>query len=759
MFASAHNGAGLALNIAREETNYMRPNSMDDFARITRGTRDAQKPEATLSGLTPTSATFTHADGAAPATTVGSLGTERYDLIPVALTAGTTYSFAYRPTETGGIEDPFLGLVNPAGTQFLAQDDDGGLGRSSMITFTPTASGTYLLYTTSWYHIDPSAPGYPNYRDAGGYTVDMWTADPATDAPSTRAGALTIDVGTTYGHLDAAGDQDMYRVELDPGLFYTFTYAGGIASSAEYPGELPGESIGVLRLYDAEGNELSAAVNYETGLGFLSPEGGTYYLRVEGYEPDMTGGYTLDVKAQDPTDFDPLESLNWDEADNIPTTMVNGVPTAYVYFASAREGGFGETEDDGVTPITTYGWEQFQIQGVMRALQEYTPITGINYVRTTDINQATFRLVTTINDDYGARFNPRDPSAGDLQGVGVFNLASGGFTRPETLEPGGYSYAVVLHEFGHAHGVAHPHDEGGGSEILLGVTGPTGSLGIYDLNQGVYTVMSYNDGWQTNPDGPLEFTRQTWGSGWSGTLGAFDIAVLQARYGVHAHNTGDNVYALTGPQKDAYYQTIWDTGGNDTIAYDGGRDAHIDLLAATLDYTPTGGGVVSFVDGTYGGYTIANGVVIENARGGNGSDALMGNSVANRLDGQNGDDGLLGREGDDLLIGGNGKDTLNGGTGNDSLDGGTGRDVLNGGAGDDTLNGGLHDDLFVFEDAGTDTIVGYQKGEQFDLSALNVTWADVTIESGRIGVDLEGDQDLTIIVNTSGITQGNFIFA
>jgi Ca2+-binding RTX toxin-like protein len=294
---------------------------------------------------------------------------------------------------------------------------------------------------------------------------------------------------------------------------------------------------------------------------------------------------------------------------------------------------------------------------------------------------------------------------------------------------------------------------------MLGVTGATGSLGIYDLNQGVYTVMSYNDGWQTHPDGTLEFSRQTLDSGWSATLGAFDIAVLQARYGVHAHNTGDDTYLITSQQKNAAYQTIWDSDGVDTIAYSGGQDAHIDLLAATLDYTPTGGGVVSFVEGTFGGYTIANGVVIENATGGSGDDTLLGNSAANTLTGNNGQDSLLGREGNDILLAGNGKDDLRGGEGNDSLNGGAGKDTLDGGAGDDTLAGGADQDTFVFADGGVDTIIGYQKGEKFDLSALGVSWSDVTLHKNDISVDLDGDEDLVIVVGTSGISQGDFIFA
>jgi serralysin len=735
----------------------MRPVMMEDFRPSERETETSSPLQSNLSGFTPTSVGLTTADGQTPARIVNSFTTETLDVFRLALQAGVTYSFAQRPTATGGIEDPYLLLADLTG-KVLAGDDDGGFGRSSLLTFTPATTGDYLVAPSSWFHLDPTAPGYPDYRDAGGYTLDIWRSSAATDAPATLAGALTLNLGTTYGHLDVAGDRDMYKIELTAGQFYTFTYAGGIAGGGEYPDYLPGESIGILRLYDANGVQISAAVNYETGLGFLPEANGTYYLRIEGYEAAMTGGYTLDVRAVNPLDYDPLESLNWDDAANIPVTIVNGRPVAYVYFASAAEGGFGETEADGETPITTYGWENFQIEGVMRALQEYTPITGITYLRTTNIDQATFRLVTTVNEEYGAKFYPQEEAYGDLQGLGIFNLISGGFTEPDSLQPGGFSYAVILHEFGHAHGVAHPHDEGGGSEIMLGVSDST-SLGIYDLNQGVYTVMSYNDGFQTHPDGTLAFSRKTWGSGWSGTLGAFDIAVLQARYGVHAHNTGNTVYEIEPLQQKAFYQTIWDTGGTDSIVYNGGRDAHIDLLAATLDYTPTGGGVVSFVEGTFGGFTIANGVVIENAKGGNGDDAIMGNSAANTLNGDNGHDSLIGREGNDSLVGGTGKDDLQGGAGDDTLSGGTGSDTLDGGAGNDRLIGGAGEDVFVFTDAGVDTIVDYQRGEKIDVSELDVTWANVTLSKTTITIDLVGADDLAIHVgSTAGIRESDFLF-
>jgi Ca2+-binding RTX toxin-like protein len=707
----------------------------------------------------------------------GTLGTEEGDAYSINLVQGQTYTFALRGTPTGGLEDPYLFLLNSTGTVALAQDDDGGLGRSALITYTAPTTGTYLLYASSWYHLDPSAPGYPT-ADTGNYTIDVWTLEAGHDAGSTRATSTAISVGTTYGYIDTVGDSDVYKIELTAGKVYTFTYNGGVGGESDFNGAV-GESIGVLRLLNADGTTaVDYTVNYETGLTFYAEQGGTYYLQAQAYSnfanvPAMTGGYTLDVKEQSLSELDPLESLNWDTAANVPFVNVNGVKTAYVYFGAAGEN-FGEKGDDGVTPMVTFGWKPHQQAAVMDALKQFEHILGVKYVVTTDASQATFRLLTSNSTQYGAYFYPQDPDYGTQKGIGVFNLLSGGFgTRPESLVQGGFSYAVILHEFGHAHGIAHPHDEGGGSEVLVGVTDATGSFGVFNLNQGVYTVMSYNDAWHFHPDGPTsEHPDGSVGAvidhGWSGTLSAFDIALLQKRYGVTERAKGDDTYVLNDNYKTAYYQTIWDSGGTDAIVYGGALNAQIDLTAATLDYSPTGGGVVSFLYNSpqpdytteiKGGYTIANGVVIENASGGSGNDVLIGNAVSNKLSGNGGNDKLIGNAGGDVMDGGagfdtasymtaatgvnvtvanNGKITVTGGDsgdtlisieavegsneadtftggslgdilfglgGNDNMSGGNGIDKLDGGAGNDTVDGGNGNDQ-LFGRAGTDTILG-----------------------------------------------------
>ena len=123
---------------------------------------------------------------------------------------------------------------------------------------------------------------------------------------------------------------------------------------------------------------------------------------------------------------------------------------------------------------------------------------------------------------------------------------------------------------------------------------------------------------------------------------AFDIAVLQEMYGATRSHHGDDSYLL--PDRNALgtgYLCLWDTGGEDTIrAGRTDRDCTINLNAATLAYEPGGGGFLSSARGVQGGFTIANGVVLENAAGGDGDDRLVGNELDNRLAGGAGADSV-----------------------------------------------------------------------------------------------------------------------
>jgi serralysin len=240
-------------------------------------------------------------------------------------------------------------------------------------------------------------------------------------------------------------------------------------------------------------------------------------------------------------------------------------------------------------------------------------------------------------------------------------------------------------------------------------------MGDNELNQGVWTTMSYNNGYKETPVLIL-------GSyGYQASPMAFDIAAIQYLYGAnYSFHNGPDTYVLPSSNTSGTsYTSIWDTAGIDTISADVLviNSATIDLREAPLTGA-NAGGYISYANikdpGFFwdsekrisGGFTIANGVRIENAIGSPGKDKIIGNDLNNDLSG---------KSGDDILYGGKGNDTLNGESGTNILNGGEGNDVLVGGA--DLLlgNQGAYNgnNEFQFKNAGegVDTILRFGWGD------------------------------------------------
>ena len=399
---------------------------------------------------------------------------------------------------------------------------------------------------------------------------------------------------------------------------------------------------------------------------------------------------------------------------------------------------------------------------------------------------------------------------GDDGGTVINRPASTSFS---ILEPGAYAWFAIAHELGHSFGLAHggdynASDDNDGDGQPDPITYEDDAYFFQDLHQ--YTIMSYFDGSVTGQ------VAVDWDQGsfvYAQTPAVHDILAVQNVYGAdYTTRSGNTVYGFNSTADRAVFDfstntvpivTIWDGGGNDTLDLSGfDADNIIDInegafssagYAMTDEQRAFWGeyfGLVS--DEDFEAFFAANGVgpdgrpvdniaiaygaVIENAIGGSGDDTITGNAAANLLVGNDGDDVLRGQDGADtlrggngvdvleggagidLLNGGNGDDRLFGGIGNDTLQGDKGVDVLNGGAGNDLLIGGSGLDLYVFADAGVDTIQGYERGERIDLSALNVDQSAVTIYADRIHVEL-GANDLDIMFNTSRLKATDIIYA
>ena len=506
-----------------------------------------------------------------------------------------------------------------------------------------------------------------------------------SDIPADQSTTETLQAGTQIqGTLDRIGDKDWYRVELAPGEWMRVAQTSAGADPLRDP---------LLRIYDADGRLITADdesgrsnSNYNAAITFGGNHGGTYFVEAAAYRDIYDGTYSLSAEIVAAPKGNPANSVKGDSqrSDNVIS----------VYFVpQGQRAAFGETTKTKQDDVRSEGWTAYEKARAIAALDSIAAVADLRFQITNDQN-ADFQLVLDTNElnNNGLLGYFYLPS-GTRPSVGVFNGKGVGWTENGGLEEGGLGYATLVHEFLHGLGLEHPHDSG---NPMPDVQTKFGDLGISGLNQGIFSTMSYNGGYAAQPT----YSNR---SGHEAGPMALDIAAVQARYGKNKnYASGDDIYTLPDAANLAW-RAIWDTGGNDTILYEGPKDSTIDLRDATLTYQVGGGGFVSSASGVRGGYTIAHGVVIENAQGGAGDDRLIGNAAANMLSGGDGHDFLRGLAGHDRLDSGGGNDSVFGGIGNDRIYAGAGHDMAHGGAGNDQIDGGTGDDTLLGH-SGADSI-------------------------------------------------------
>jgi Ca2+-binding RTX toxin-like protein len=598
----------------------------------------------------------------------------------------------------------------------------------------------------------------------------LLTPDAHSDSIASTTATVTVNAAPIVATINTIGDQDFFRVELVAGRTYDIGQYAQIAGPSGVP-----LADAYIELFDAAGNLVVSAdgggPNTPSGLDalltFVPLASGTYYINARAFDQEATNGTTGDAVGDyqlfvndvtgKPTytpyyNVDsPLHSLDWgsqvdrtsrnpDGAEGPRVTGneftgvgsnpygITGKNVITVYFAKAGDVFVSEDPTNpGLTEnIVAKGLQAWEVNAFMLALGEFEKVADIDFVVVDNRAEADFKVIT-YNGTPGAGaslLGRMSPPNEQNEGQAEFNSGDVRWTEAG-LQQGGFYFPTLIHEFGHGLGLAHPHDNGGRSSIMRGAGGGTagigGGLGDFDLSQQVHTIMSYNDGWASSPYGQPRSGGITGTEvdhfGWVGTLSPLDIAVIQDKYGVNEEwATGNDSYLIkdfNGPGN--FHAAIWDGGGVDEIRYDGSRDAVIDLRPATLKYEEGGGGRVSYADGLFGGFTIANGVTIEDALAGSGNDLLIGNDAANRLEGGAGNDRLVGGAGDDRLVGGRGSDTLDGGAGADTF-------VFASDA--DSVLGSLRD-----------LVLGFEHGQdKIDLSMLNASrFVGAGNFTGRVG--------------------------
>ena len=290
-----------------------------------------------------------------------------------------------------------------------------------------------------------------------------------------------------------------------------------------------------------------------------------------------------------------------------------------------------------------------------------------------------------------------------------------------------YGPLILIHEIGHAIGLAHTHDNGYRSTA--------------EENTNIYSVMSYIGWGNFNNDDWIDFGYEAgdWFPAYQPMVN--DIAAIQHLYGMRPmSNPGPTTYTFSGP----VYTTIYDTQGIDTI------DLSAYTINTTLDLRP---GSVSYI-GTneldfevpYGNrswewdwqdtgfpLTIEKGTIIENAVLGSGDDIIFCNSANNNITCGFGNDDTYFIGTNDIVYGGNGYDNFF----IDSFDFG----LIDGGTGT-SVAGGEGDSLYFFGVYANQTI-DLRSFTDFHITGIE----DININDGKATIlqiseqalrDLEG---------------------
>ena len=301
-------------------------------------------------------------------------------------------------------------------------------------------------------------------------------------------------------------------------------------------------------------------------------------------------------------------------------------------------------------PSDIGGFSQFnaaQILQAEKALQAWSDVANITFVRVGEgtsgpqaySNNASILFAnfsTGSEGSAGFAYYPGNPAASSRSGDVWIKSTASYNTNPTGSNYGGM---VLVHELGHAIGIAHPSEYNASADDTL--TYAANATYYQDSRQ--YTVMSYFS--ESNTGG-------SFGGAYASSPLLDDIAAAQLAYGANmTTRTDDTVYGFNSTAgRDWFLATssttrlvfaVWDAGGVDTLDFSGYR------VAQTIDLRS---GYFSSVGGLKGNVTIAMKAVIENAIGGSAADTINGNAVDNRLVGGAGSDSLDGGLGVDTAV-------------------------------------------------------------------------------------------------------------